>query len=68
MFHNCIFYNIIRYRYIIARWAYSTAVHSWELWNEMDWIDNFAAHATDAGNWHSQFYSCIFDSFEFTYF
>ena len=60
-------YYQIRYRYIVARWAFSTAVHSWELWNEMDWTDNFAAHATDAGNWHAQFYSCI-SSFSSLYF
>lgn len=29
-----------RLRYSVARWGYSTAVMAWELWNEIDAIDN----------------------------
>jgi len=43
----------------MARWSYSTAVHSWELWNEMDWIDNYANDVSQAAAWHSQFYAWI---------
>ena len=28
-----------RFRYIVARWGYSTALMSWELWNEVDLTD-----------------------------
>jgi hypothetical protein len=43
-----------RWRYLVARYAYSTALHSWELWNEMNWTDNFdASHTSDAAAWHS---------------
>jgi len=48
-----------RYRYIVARWGYSTALHAWELWNEMNWIDNFAKDVTQATTWHAHFYSVL---------
>jgi len=30
-----------RFRYIVARWGYSTSLMSWELWNEVDLSDAF---------------------------
>ena len=30
-----------RFRYIVARWGYSTHVLSWELWNEADLVDGY---------------------------
>jgi hypothetical protein len=41
-----------RLRYIVARWAYSTNVHSWELWNEADLVDGYDAAASVA--WHRE--------------
>jgi len=48
-----------RYRYNIARWGYSTSIFSWELWNEMDWIDNWGSHSGDATNWVRTMYNYI---------
>ena len=28
-------------RYFVARWAYSTSVFSWNLWNEVNWMPDF---------------------------
>ncbi len=41
-----------RLRYIIARWGYSPAIFSWELWNEVDLTDNF--DDARAGEWHKE--------------
>ena len=41
-----------RLRYIVARWGYSTHVHSWELWNEVDLTDGYASAAVTA--WHRE--------------
>jgi len=43
-----------RLRYIIARYGYSQAVQSWELFNEVDWTDQFEARKTDVKNWHEE--------------
>jgi hypothetical protein len=42
-----------RYRYITARWGYSTAVMAYEFWNEIENTDNYANHWTDIANWHA---------------
>lgn len=41
-----------RLRYIMARWGYSRNIMSWELFNEVDWTDQFAQRKTDVANWH----------------
>ncbi len=46
-----------KYRYIVARWGYSTAVMAWELFNEAMWTD--ARNGTAADNaaiasWHAE--------------
>jgi Domain of unknown function (DUF5060)/Secretion system C-terminal sorting domain len=41
-----------RLRYIIARWGYSENIMSWELFNEVDWTDNFSMHKDEVKNWH----------------
>ncbi|HEY6504043.1 MAG TPA: DUF5060 domain-containing protein [Chitinophagaceae bacterium] len=41
-----------RLRYIVARWGYSQSVMSWELFNEVDWTDNFATHKNAVKDWH----------------
>jgi hypothetical protein len=44
------------FRYLIARYGYSTALHSWEFWNEMEWVGakpgDFAVRQTQAALWH----------------
>lgn len=41
-----------RLRYIVARWGYSQNVMSWELFNEVDWTDDFSTHKTTVRDWH----------------
>jgi hypothetical protein len=41
-----------RLRYIVARWGYSTHVHSWELWNEADLAGR--ATASNRAVWHRE--------------
>jgi len=36
-----------RFRYIMARYGYSANIMCWELFNEVEWTDNFAAHRQD---------------------
>lgn len=43
-----------RLRYIIARYGYSQNIQSWELFNEVDWTDQFDSRKTDVKNWHSE--------------
>ncbi|MBN1676221.1 MAG: DUF5060 domain-containing protein [Kiritimatiellae bacterium] len=39
-------------RYFVARWGYSTAVFSWNLWNEVNWMPDFTPE-TYVG-WHRE--------------
>ncbi|MEI9947383.1 MAG: T9SS type A sorting domain-containing protein [Chitinophagaceae bacterium] len=41
-----------RLRYIVARWGYSQNIMSWELFNEVDWTDNFTTHKDEVKDWH----------------
>jgi Domain of unknown function (DUF5060)/Secretion system C-terminal sorting domain len=41
-----------RLRYIVARWGYSQTVMSWELFNEVDWTDNFNTYKNNVKDWH----------------
>ncbi len=43
-----------RYRYIVARWGYSTAIHSWELWNEVQWTDGWNKNHDAVVQWHRE--------------
>jgi hypothetical protein len=38
-------------RYIVARWGYSTAIFSWEEFNEVDMVDNFQDFETEIIEW-----------------
>lgn len=38
--------------YIIARWGYSDHIMAWELWNEVDWTDNY--NELDVTMWHKE--------------
>ena len=42
-----------RFRYIIARWGYSKNILAWELFNEVNWMDDFMGHQKEAQDWHS---------------
>ncbi|HVU23011.1 MAG TPA: DUF5060 domain-containing protein [Opitutus sp.] len=39
-----------RLRYIVARWSYSTAIFSWQFWNEVDTCNDYDPAAVAA--WH----------------
>ena len=51
---NAIAITLVKYRYIIARWGWSPAVVSWELFNEVHWTDAFRqGHEADVARWHT---------------
>jgi hypothetical protein len=39
-------------QYIVARWGYSDNILSWELFNEVDWVEEYTATAGNA--WHRE--------------
>ncbi len=39
-------------RYTMARWGYSTAILAWELFNEVQWTDNYNANYPVVARWH----------------
>jgi hypothetical protein len=41
-----------RFRYIVARWGYSRSIMAWELFNEVEWTDNFEANKEKVQDWH----------------
>lgn len=43
-----------RLRYIVARWGYSRSIMAWELFNEVDWTDDYVQHRTDIIDWHEE--------------
>lgn len=43
-----------RLRYIIARYGYSENIESWELFNEIDWTDQYDTRKIDVKNWHDE--------------
>ena len=43
-----------RYRYIVARWGYARSVLAWELFNEVEWTDNYDQHREDIMAWHAE--------------
>jgi hypothetical protein len=42
-----------RFRYIVARYGYSSHLVCWELFNEVDWTDDFRGHRGDVASWHA---------------
>lgn len=42
-----------RYRYILARWGYSRSILAWELFNEVDWVDDMDEYLVTVFQWHS---------------
>jgi len=43
-----------KYRYIVARWGYSTHLMGWELFNEVQNITEARPHFDDVVNWHKE--------------
>lgn len=41
-------------RYFVARWGYSTAVFSWNLWNEIDLMPGYSSLHDEAQQWHRE--------------
>ncbi len=50
-----------KYRYIVARWGYSSAILAWELWNEVQYTDawRFRSDKSSVVNWHNEMASYI---------
>jgi Domain of unknown function (DUF5060) len=42
------------YRYIVARWGYARSIAAWELFNEVDWTDDFQAILPEVRAWHAE--------------
>ena len=40
------------WRYLTARYAHYTSLQSWEMFNEMEWIDNYSASVTASAQFH----------------
>ncbi len=41
-------------RYTVARWGYSTAILAWELWNEVQYTDNYSQNYPNVAAWHQE--------------
>ena len=50
-----------RLRYIVARWGYSRNILNWELFNEVDWTDQFDAKKGDVAAWHDEMAAWLID-------
>ena len=43
-----------KYRYIVARWGYSSAILAWELWNEVQYTDGWRNNQPSVAAWHGE--------------
>lgn len=43
-----------RLRYTLARWGYQRSVMTWELFNEINWTDNYEQHKPEIAAWHAE--------------
>ncbi|MEM9546177.1 MAG: DUF5060 domain-containing protein [Bacteroidota bacterium] len=48
-----------RLRYIVARWGYSKNIMAWELFNEVEWTDNYSNHKEEIAEWHFEMSSYL---------
>ena len=48
-----------RFRYVLARWGYSRAIMAWELFNEVEWTDDFEQHRSLVQDWHFEMASFL---------
>lgn len=42
------------WRYLVARYAHYTSLQSWELFNEMEWIDNYSGSVRASAMFHQE--------------
>jgi len=47
-------HTLNRFRYTVARWGYARSILCWELFNEVEWTDNFAQHKAEVAAWHAE--------------
>ena len=46
--------TLLKYRYIVARWGWSPAIVSYELFNEVHWVDAIRkGHVAEVARWHT---------------
>ena len=50
-----------RFRYILARWGYAKSIMAWELFNEVDWTDNYDQHQVSVMEWQVEMAEYIKD-------
>jgi hypothetical protein len=43
-----------RLRYTLARWGYQRSIMTWELFNEVNWTDNYDQHKPAIADWHAE--------------
>jgi hypothetical protein len=43
-----------KFRYIVARWGYSSAILAWELWNEVQFTDGWQKNHASVAAWHEE--------------
>ncbi len=43
-----------RLRYILARWGAQRSIMTWELFNEVNWTDNYTQHQPKIADWHAE--------------
>ncbi|MEN0004751.1 MAG: DUF5060 domain-containing protein [Bacteroidota bacterium] len=48
-----------RYRYVVARWGYARSIMAWELFNEVDWTDQFEQRSELIAEWHLEMASYL---------
>lgn len=47
-------YTKNRLRYIVARWGYAQSIMAWELFNEVDWMNDYAEKDWMVMEWHQE--------------
>jgi hypothetical protein len=43
-----------KFRYIVARWGYSSAIFAWELWNEVQYTNGWQTKLSSVVAWHDE--------------
>jgi len=43
-----------RLRYALARWGYQRSIMTWELFNEVNWTDNYEQNKPVIADWHAE--------------
>jgi hypothetical protein len=55
-----------KFRYIVARWGYSSAIFAWELWNEVQYTNGWQNKPSSVVAWHDEManYVAAIDPFD----